>query len=262
MKPLAAALASLVLAPGGQDVRVNREAKTVSFDARIGPASSLETPVAAREIHDALRAIGLKPGAPTRRDGKGRLLPPRGAWVAVLLEWEEAGARKKARLEELVADPATRRPLAADAFLFTGPGEKLLALRPPDGDTLLANPLTEPPAWAFDRDRVPPPGTRVAVTVSAAEAAARRVRARVKGTVQGVGFRDFTQRNAAALRLTGWVKNLADGDVELVAEGSAEGLWALLEEVQEGPPAAAVTGVSILEAKAAAGEFKSFDVRY
>jgi acylphosphatase len=180
----------------------------------------------------------------------------------VLLEWEEGGARKKARLEDLIADPGAKQPLPADAFLFTGPGPKFLALRSGDGGALLANPLSEPPAWAFDKDRAPAPGTRVTVTVSAAAPAARRVRARVKGTVQGVGFRDFTQRNAAVLKLTGWVKNLADGDVELVAEGPAEGLQALLDKVLEGPPAATVTGVSILEAKAAALEFKSFDVRY
>jgi acylphosphatase len=255
-------LAALLAVPAGQGLRVDREAKTVSFEARIDPARSLEAPVAAREIHDAFREIGLKAGAPSRRDEKGRLRPPRGAWVAVLLEWEEAGARKKARLEELIADPGTKRPLAADAFLFVGPGPKLLALGPSDGDALLANPLSEPPACVFDKDRAPAPGTRVAVTVSAAEAAARRVRARVKGTVQGVGFRDFTQRSAAALRLGGWVKNLADGDVELVAEGPGEALQALLEKVQEGPPAASVTGVRILEARASAGEFTSFDVRY
>jgi acylphosphatase len=262
MRLLAAVLAALLPAPAGQGFRVDKEAKTVSFDARIGPASALETAVSTREIHDALRAIGLKPGTPSRRDERGRVLPPRGDGVAVRLEWEEGGARKRARLEEMIADPLTKQPLATDAFLFTGSEDKLLALRPSEGNALLANPLSEPPAWAFDKDRAPAPGTRVTVTVSAADPAARRTRAKVKGVVQGVGFRDFTQRNAAALKLTGWVKNLPDGDVEFVAEGPAEGLQALIEKVAQGPPAAKVSGVYLLEAKAATGEFKAFEVRY
>ncbi|MBF0490600.1 MAG: acylphosphatase [Candidatus Omnitrophica bacterium] len=50
------------------------------------------------------------------------------------------------------------------------------------------------------------------------------VRAHVifSGTVQGVGFRYTAQRMAGSLRLTGWVKNLSDGRVELVAEGTRE----------------------------------------
>ena len=42
------------------------------------------------------------------------------------------------------------------------------------------------------------------------------------GTVQGVGFRFTTQAFASTLRLTGWVKNLPDGRVELVCEGTRE----------------------------------------
>ncbi len=50
------------------------------------------------------------------------------------------------------------------------------------------------------------------------------VRAHVlfSGTVQGVGFRYTTQRFASSLKLTGWVKNLPDGRVELVCEGPRE----------------------------------------
>lgn len=52
------------------------------------------------------------------------------------------------------------------------------------------------------------------------------------GTVQGVGFRYATQRIASALAVTGYVKNLSDGRVELVAEGSAVELARLLAGVQ------------------------------
>jgi len=46
-----------------------------------------------------------------------------------------------------------------------------------------------------------------------------RVKVLISGRVQGVGFRSFARRYANALRICGWVKNLNDGRVEVVAEG-------------------------------------------
>ncbi len=74
---------------------------------------------------------------------------------------------------------------------------------------------------------------------------------RVRGRVQGVGFRAFVQRNGRALGLTGWVRNMPDGSVEVVAQGAPETLallrdylaqgprWAVVREVQDVPPPAA-----------------------
>ncbi len=56
----------------------------------------------------------------------------------------------------------------------------------------------------------------------------------VTGRVQGVGFRWFVQREAAALGLRGSVRNTEDGAVEVVAAGSAEALAALRLKLQEG----------------------------
>ena len=53
------------------------------------------------------------------------------------------------------------------------------------------------------------------------------------GTVQGVGFRFTTQKFASTLRLTGWVKNLPDGKVELVCEGSREQVENLLYKLDK-----------------------------
>jgi len=53
------------------------------------------------------------------------------------------------------------------------------------------------------------------------------------GTVQGVGFRFITQRFATNLKITGWVKNLSDGRVELVAEGTREQLENLLYKLDK-----------------------------
>lgn len=65
----------------------------------------------------------------------------------------------------------------------------------------------------------------------------------VSGVVQGVGFREFSRRSAAALNLTGWTRNLPDGRVELVVQGRPDSIEKLLEQLRKGPPAASVTAV-------------------
>lgn len=62
-----------------------------------------------------------------------------------------------------------------------------------------------------------------------------RLHAFVSGRVQGVGYRWFVQRHAGGRRLTGWVRNLEDGRVELEAEGPRPMLDELLEALGRGP---------------------------
>lgn len=62
----------------------------------------------------------------------------------------------------------------------------------------------------------------------------------VKGRVQGVWFRDSTRREAERLGITGYAKNLSNGDVEVVASGDAVALDALQHWLAEGPPLARV----------------------
>jgi acylphosphatase len=81
----------------------------------------------------------------------------------------------------------------------------------------------------------------------------------VSGRVQGVGFRWWARERARALGLAGWVRNLPDGRVELLLEGEAETVRAMLEWLADGPPAARVTGVAAVE-RAAAG-VSGFEVR-
>jgi acylphosphatase len=57
----------------------------------------------------------------------------------------------------------------------------------------------------------------------------------VKGRVQGVGFRWFVHREASELELCGWVRNTEDGDVEVVASGTAEDLSELRASLKRGP---------------------------
>ena len=57
----------------------------------------------------------------------------------------------------------------------------------------------------------------------------------VRGRVQGVGFRWFVHREASELNLRGWVRNTEEGDVEIVASGSAGDLDELRTSLRKGP---------------------------
>ena len=73
----------------------------------------------------------------------------------------------------------------------------------------------------------------------------RRLHAVVSGRVQGVGFRASAQQVAQRLGLAGWVRNLADGRVELEAEGPAPILDQLLAWLRKGPSLSRVDGVEV-----------------
>jgi acylphosphatase len=88
----------------------------------------------------------------------------------------------------------------------------------------------------------------------------RRVRAIVTGRVQGVSYRASTADEAQRLGLTGWVKNRADGAVELEAEGQADRVADLLTWCRQGPPAARVSRVAV-EELAPAGAEDGFTIR-
>ncbi len=71
----------------------------------------------------------------------------------------------------------------------------------------------------------------------------RRVSCLISGRVQGVGYRDWTRRQANELKLTGWVMNLADGRVAALVEGPRPQVDELIKRMHRGPYAANVTGV-------------------
>jgi len=84
---------------------------------------------------------------------------------------------------------------------------------------------------------------------------------RVSGKVQGVSYRAYTEQKAGELGLTGTVKNLPGGDVEIIAEGTPDDLEALQDWCRNGPPQAMVENVST-ETQAPTGEFNDFRVVY
>ena len=84
-----------------------------------------------------------------------------------------------------------------------------------------------------------------------------RLHAFVSGMVQGVGFRYFVLDAANDVSSVGWVRNLLDGRVEVVAEGPRPDLEALLGQLRQGPHAARVDRVDFTWERPT-GEFSRF----
>ena len=89
----------------------------------------------------------------------------------------------------------------------------------------------------------------------------KRIHAIVHGRVQGVFFRDYTQREAVQLGLNGWVRNLPDGTVETVFEGNAGQVDRMLSWLSTGSPMSRVSVVNSRE-EDISGERDGFMIRY
>lgn len=82
----------------------------------------------------------------------------------------------------------------------------------------------------------------------------------VKGRVQGVGYRFFTQDAAETCGLKGWVRNLPGGHVEAEVEGPKSTIESFLEELRKGPPIARVDAVDV-EWHLPTRQFSDFEIR-
>ncbi|MCG3180477.1 MAG: Acylphosphatase [Phycisphaerae bacterium] len=116
------------------------------------------------------------------------------------------------------------------------------------GCTQRATPAPQPPA--------------AAPVTPAAPAATPIVRrhAFVSGRVQGVGFRVFTMQQARILGVVGWVRNLDDGRVEAVMQGTPDAVGKLVEKVRVGPSPARVDKVELTD-EPVGEEFTTFNTR-
>lgn len=83
----------------------------------------------------------------------------------------------------------------------------------------------------------------------------------VQGRVQGVFFRDYTQREANSLGLSGWVRNQPDGSVEALLSGRSESVDAMIEWFQDGSPQSTVTAV-IVDEVIPTEKIKGFEIHY
>jgi len=89
----------------------------------------------------------------------------------------------------------------------------------------------------------------------------KRLRIHVSGIVQGVGYRYFAMRKAQELGIKGYVMNLNDGRVLVVAEGDEDALDKFISSLREGPKFAKVNGMEI-EEDVSNERFKRFEIRY
>jgi acylphosphatase len=96
----------------------------------------------------------------------------------------------------------------------------------------------------LSRHKIPGPGAEESSIISI-----RRVQVIISGEVQGVAFRANCQHQADSLGVTGWVRNLWDGSVEALFEGSPKSVEAMLRWCHQGPPFAVITGVEVTEAE-------------
>jgi acylphosphatase len=93
------------------------------------------------------------------------------------------------------------------------------------------------------------------------ESYAVRAHVFVSGRVQGVNFRWYTQQQAQELGLTGWVRNLWDGRVEVIFEGENEAVQRVVDWCHVGAPSARVDDVEI-SYEEPSGEFSRFRITY
>ncbi len=89
----------------------------------------------------------------------------------------------------------------------------------------------------------------------------KRLHASFRGRVQGVGFRFTTERIARHFKVTGCVRNLPNGKVELVAEGEEQALVDFLKALREGPMSHYIEDIEI-EWSEALGNFTEFGIGY
>ena len=84
---------------------------------------------------------------------------------------------------------------------------------------------------------------------------------KITGKVQGVGFRYFVQKRAAEFNVTGWVKNMPDGSVAVMAQGDETDMDTFLDHLKAGPSMSKVSGVS-LNRMPETEPFDDFRVKY
>ena len=237
----------------------------------------------AKEIYDALSKLGVEVGTPPGYDAKKDApTPPTGTTFIISVAWKEGDEMKKVRAEELILNVKTQKPLQQVAWIYSGSrivpdldsedenammpqafmSNDIVALRVFDASALFQNPLPESSEENIYKKNdavLPELGTPITLTIEVNQK--MQLYVLISGKVQGVGFRNFTQRNAKQLGVNGYAKNLPNGKVEVVAEGDKAQLNALVAFLKKGPRYARVDSIEI-DARAFTGEYETFGIQY
>ena len=240
----------------------------------------------ANEIHEALSKLGIEVGTPPGYDmEKEEPIPPKGTAFTISVEWKDGDSSdkgKKVRAEELIMNVKTQKPMQQVAWIYSGSrivsdldsededammpqafmSNDIVALKVFDASALFQNPLpesSEENIYKKNDALMPKLGTPITLTIEVNQR--MQLHVLISGKVQGVGFRNFTQRNAQQLGINGYAKNLPNGQVEVVAEGDKAQLDALVALLRKGPRYARVDSLEIDE-RAFTAEYKTFSIRY
>jgi len=234
----------------------------------------------AEEVCTKLLALGLKPGSPAA-DVDGKHILPTGDRVSLTVEWNQDGKTVSHKANEFLVNSRTGKPMQDTSWAFVATKRvadpvsnreriaaavsgNLIAVHHLDPAVLIQNPLAEAEdsnLYKANTALLPKEGTAVTLVIAPAVFEGRCVHAFVSGRVQGVGFRAFTQQVAKTLKLGGWVRNLDDGRVELLAQGPPAAVEKLLAEVSRGPRGAKVEKV-VTNDEQPTEVFSTFEIRY
>ncbi len=245
--------------------------------------SIITTEASAKDVYEAINKLKIKPGTPPDYDAeKGGHVPPTGTKFLLSVEWEEDDKTVSVRAEELIYNFKADKPLPPVGWIYSGSrvipdldsdnedamiphafmANHIVALKQTDGSALFQNPLpesVEENLYKKNDDIMPKLGTPIRLVIEVNRK--MQIFVLISGKVQGVGFRNFTRTNAKQIGVNGYAKNLANGKVEVVAEGEKLKLNALIEKLQQGPRSSRVDAIEIKERKFT-GEYETFGVRY
>jgi acylphosphatase len=238
----------------------------------------------AEDILAACQQLGLVRGKAALDDGAGKHQMPEGQGVTLWVRWKVGDKEQLRRVEDFIRDAKTTETMPYCNWTYVGSEEvedpatgkkvpqvtvvkNIISLHHQDPGVLIQNPLptaTDQSKHHANKALLPKDGTSLTLIIEipargVAAAGTVSIHAFVSGRVQGVGFREFTQRSAKQLKLSGWVKNLPDGRVELMAEGDEKTLAELEKAIRTGPRPAKVEKVEITRGKAT-GLYDRFDV--
>ncbi len=84
----------------------------------------------------------------------------------------------------------------------------------------------------------------------------------ISGCVQMVGFRFYAKNEARRLGIAGYVRNLPDGTLEVMAEGELESIHNFIASMRKGPPSASVEHINIIRTSLSEESFPDFSIRW
>lgn len=235
-------------------------------------ASSLfVTDVTGDQLKTMLARIGVNPGKPGREE-EGNYILPAGDRVKIFVEWMDGKEIQRQNLEEMIIDLPDRRLMPETDWVFTGSRpindpetketnleaniKKNLISLSHDISAVIQNPYRvarEPGRYRANTRKLPKAEVvRLLLEFSLKEDPNDPIPEKYVGKdprihwifsgkkIRGVGFREYIEQTGRKYNLAGWVRNLPDDKVEVVAEGEVKNMRLFARVITKGPPGAKI----------------------